>query len=390
MPADFWRLWQGQLVSHLGNQAFQVMALFWLAQATGSAGAGAAYMALGLLPPVFLGPALARWAAWWPLRRVLVACDLLSAACSAPLVGALLLGADSDTVTALLLVSAVGLSLSNALFSPCLHSSVPLLVSGDKLPQANSWMMTTQQLAAVLGQGLGGIAYAVLGPLALGIANMAGFLGSGALAVRIKARAMLTPGDRSTPAPRTWVLLSQLPELKRLAIVSAVFNMLYAPWLVLLPFHLERIQGLRADLLGWCLAAYGAGNLLGALAMKRMLVWGGPKLLGFALVGQGAGLVVLGFAATVSQLEAVLVLLGVGIGLINVLIITRAQQAVPEAWRAPAMATLRATVHLATPVGYGLVALAQQALSTQVVYAGSGLLLILALLPLVVTRRSHL
>lgn len=387
MRRDFWVLWQGQLMSQLGTQAFQVLALYWLASQTGSASAGAAFMALGVLPPVLLGPWLASYAKRWPAKKVLVGCDGLSAVIALPVALALWLGAPASVTIVLLLITTAMLSTVNALMLPVLHATVPTFTAASDLPKANSWMLTTQQLASVAGQGLGGAVYALAGPLSLCLLNSVGFLLSSLWSTT------LTPStvDALAPAEARPGVLAAVRVLRQntafcwLASISALFNLLYAPWLVLLPFHLAEGATLRPQDLGISLAAYGAGSLVGAALMKKLIQIVGSGLLGFTLLGLGAGLIILGSVHGAPAIAVALAFLGAGIGIANVQTMTRVQTLVEPKLRAEAIAVLRSTAHLATPVGFAIVALCHQVLnmSPGMVYQLCGGLLLLGLLPVV-------
>lgn len=363
MPRDFWYLWQGQMVSQVGTQAFQVLALFWLASHTQHAGAGALFLALSLLPPVLLGPYLARWSAKFSPKRVMVACDLAASLLALPVLIALVTDAPVSVVVAMLLASNTLLALTHALMMPTVHATVPALVDGRALHSANGWMQTTQQVSSVLGQGVGGIAYAIVGPAGLCLANMAGFAMSGALTSRLKSAGGCHAPVSTVGQGAPWALLRSNIPLRQLTIVSAVFNVLYAPWLVLLPFHLSGGGTPDSTTLGLVLAAYGLGSLCGNIALTRLCPRLGPHALWCALVGMALALVALGQTSGAAQTAGVLFVMGAGIGLVNVQIMTRLQLSVAPEMRAGAIAVMRSSVHLATPLGYGVVALGQQSLA---------------------------
>ena len=362
MPRDFWWLWRGQMVSQIGAQAFQVLALFWLASHTKNAGTGALFLALSLLPPVLLGPYLARWSARFPSRTVMVACDLSASMLALPVLLAIALQAPVPVVVGTMLVANTLLATARALMLPTVQATVPGLVDGRTLPTANGWMQTTQQVSSVIGQGLGGLAYAVMGPAGLCLANMAGFALSSVFSSRLQAPAICVAAPVVDRPSALWSLLRTNESLLGLSIVSAVFNVLYAPWLVILPFHLSAATGTPdAATLGLVLASYGAGSLCGNLGLARGTVR--PRMLWGAMVAMALALVVLGQTAGALQTAAVLFLMGAGIGMVNVQIMTRVQLSVEPHMRAEAIAVMRSSVNLATPLGYGIVALAQHTLA---------------------------
>ncbi len=383
MRRDFWCLFQGQLVSHLGTQAFQVMSLYYLAQQTGTPGAGAAYLALGLIPPVLLGPWLTAWSSRFSPRAVLVACDALSAALTLPMIAALGFGAPRPVVVAALLATVTLMATVNALMLPSIHAAVPRLVAPERLAHANSFIVTTQQLASVIGQGAGGLLYGFAGPIALCSVTCAGFLGSAAWGSRLRDPAVVDAPRAAPVRIPPFSLLRTHRAFRRLALTSALFNALYAPWLVLLPFHLAPTGPLAPQTFGMVLAAYGLGNIAGAFALRRLGARAGPSLLSRALVFQSLGLFALGAAHEPWLVAGVLALLGAGIGVANVQTLTRVQTLVPLDCVSQATAVLRSSVQVATPAGFVLVAITKTSLdfAPGTIYQVCGAALLVLLLP---------
>lgn len=384
MPRDYWYLWQGQLVSQMGTQAFQVLALFWLASHTHHAGAGALFLSCSLLPPVLFGPFLARWGTRFAPRQVLMGCDALAAFLALPVLFALILKAPVTTVVAMLLLSNVLLALVHALMMPTLHASVPMLVPEERLAAANSWMLTTQQMASVVGQGVGGIVYGLAGPAGLCVSNMVGFALSGMLSSRMKSAAVCATPAVATPGPTPWSLLRTNETLRNMTVVSAVFNVLYAPWIVLLPFHLSSSGTPDVRSLGVVLAGFGLGNLTGNLVLRRLLRAAGSKLLLGAMVYESLALMGLGLTHGPLQTALALFAMGAGVGVVNVQMMTRIQTNVPAEQRAGAIAVIRASAYVAVPLGFGGVALAQHSFGATPgqVYLACGLALFGALIRL--------
>src|SRR5687767_14017090 len=77
---DFFLLWQGQTVSQLGTQAFQIAMMSWLLRATGSASLMGLLMFTAMLPGVVLGPVGGTFADRHSRTRIALVCDLLAGA----------------------------------------------------------------------------------------------------------------------------------------------------------------------------------------------------------------------------------------------------------------------------------------------------------------------
>jgi DHA3 family macrolide efflux protein-like MFS transporter len=390
MPRNFWRLFQGQLVSHLGTQAFQVMALFYLAKQTGEASAGAAYLALGCIPPVILGPWLAAWSTRFAPRSVLMFCDLFSGALSLPMACALLFGAPSPVVVAGLLCTVTLLACVNALLMPSLQATIPKVVEPQQLTRANGLMVSTQQLAAIAGQGLGGIVYGFAGPVALCLSTAVGFLASASWATRLRGDAVERVPTHAKSSGPVFALLRTSSAFRALALSSAAFNVLYAPYLVLLPFHLASSGELHPQTFGIALAIYAVGNVVGANFSKSLASRFGSALLGPMLMLQGLALGFFGLSHSPSAQMGMMLLMGVLMGVTNVQFLTRAQTCVEPSLVAPALAVLRSCGRLAMPVGYMVVGMSKSWFQATPgsVYMACGALLVIATIPLLNPLRA--
>lgn len=165
LTRPFVLLWQGQLVSHLGNQAFLIATSLYLMERTGSAGLVAGAMMAATMPLVVAGPFGGTVADRYSRRSILIWADFLRAA-AIGLLGAILLWhppAMPSPVLPILAVAAFNGFLS-ALFVPAFQALVPDLVPSDRLPAANSVNQVSAQTSTLVSQALGGVSYVVWGP----------------------------------------------------------------------------------------------------------------------------------------------------------------------------------------------------------------------------------
>ncbi|MDD5312849.1 MAG: MFS transporter, partial [Dehalococcoidia bacterium] len=75
---DFLLLWQGQLVSQVGQRAFGLAMIFYIKEATGSASLMGLMMMLSTLPGVLLGPMGGTFADNFSRKRIIVYGDLIN------------------------------------------------------------------------------------------------------------------------------------------------------------------------------------------------------------------------------------------------------------------------------------------------------------------------
>jgi len=72
---EFILLWQGQVVSRLGNQAFTIATTLWTLEVTGSATLMGLMLTASRIATVVLGPFAGAFVDNRPRLRIIVACD---------------------------------------------------------------------------------------------------------------------------------------------------------------------------------------------------------------------------------------------------------------------------------------------------------------------------
>lgn len=308
------RLWAGQTLSALGDQAYN-MALIWLAIELAGADAGfvsatecAAVVAAALLA----GPLVDRLDA----RRTMIGADLARAALALMPVLAAAIGHLS---LAALMLPALALAALRSVFDPALQSCLPRLATSHRLLiGTNALMDATARIARLLGPTLAGVLAGFLPTVGLMAVDALTFVFS-ALAIASLRRALpespsaharaptmrdsLLTGARAVAARPVFVYI-----LWRGGVVSGLWFV--ALWLCLpLAVRQRHIHGFGVDGLAATaavMAAYGVGNLVsnlvvGSLAIRRPVAW---IVAGNAVVG--VGLMLLGAIVAKSAPDAAL------------------------------------------------------------------------------------
>lgn len=218
LQKDFVLLWQGHLVSALGTQLFNVALMYWLLETTGSATTMGFVLTATLLPVALLSVGTGALVDRWPRKTLIVGADVVRGLLCLAFVAAVETG-DADEAIAMLIVYALIAGVATTLFGPALRAAVPDLVGPENLQRANGALQGASSFAGVVGAGLGGFLYALLGAGALFLANGVSFLASAASEAfaRIPRQAARStsvlsdvregvgvhlPRARSTPRPR--------------------------------------------------------------------------------------------------------------------------------------------------------------------------------------------
>ncbi|MFF8590799.1 MFS transporter [Streptomyces sp. NPDC015220] len=172
---EFRAVFAAHALSLLGVIVSEIALSVLVYDLTGSPLMSALTFALGFLPYVVGGTLLAGVADRFPARRVLVVCDLVCAACVAPMATS---GAHIGVVLALRCALAV---VSPVFQGTRMATLADILGDGDLFVLGRSLLRIVSQSALLVGYGLGGILLTVVSPRHALLITVATFLASAAL-----------------------------------------------------------------------------------------------------------------------------------------------------------------------------------------------------------------
>ena len=255
--------------------------------------------ALQTLPDLLFGMVAGALADRGDRRRMMFLADLGRAALTALIPLSVLL--EGPTIVVILVVSAP-LSLLRTFFLAAFTSSVPTLVGRRQIARASSIFEAIYSTGYIVGPAIAGLLSSAIGPgptLAIDAATFA-LSGAGLAFIRRDLRA---PVDR----PRA-TLVADIREgisfiaghrvLRAAILFWGVLSITTAPLVAALTVHITRDLGYEDSVLGFVLAAYGAGTVASALLTARMPRRPvAPALLGGTFA---TGLLLLGAASATS------------------------------------------------------------------------------------------
>lgn len=301
---DFKNLLIGQAISLLGDALYMLVFLFMAYKITGSAAVVGYVGALGALPYLLLGPLAGAVADRFDRRRIMIACDMLSALTLGVL--CVIAIAQGRFPTWSLYLAPLALSSINAFFSPAKNAAIPRLVPESQLLEANSLNAAIQNLMPLIGIGLSG---AVLGTL-WEASGGSFFLVSVALngltfllsAVFIRRLPDL-PSAKATVETSTWtetrqgLLYIAGDHFLRMALILSLFaNLMIAPFMVAYikandAWFGGRYVNLAAFEFAFMVGMVVSSLLVAKLGIRRVgLSW----VMGFAVVGIAVALMAFG------------------------------------------------------------------------------------------------
>ena len=129
-------------------------------------------MMLSMLPGVLLGPLAGTIVDNYCRKKIIVTADILSGLFVLLLAALMLFAphATRPTVVWLTVVS-IALGVIAAVFRPAVSASIPDLVPAGRVAAANSLNQSSMQVSMLIGQGLGGVLFRLLGAGVLFLAD---------------------------------------------------------------------------------------------------------------------------------------------------------------------------------------------------------------------------
>jgi MFS family permease len=376
---DFVLLWQGQLVSQVGNQAFLVAQMFWLMEATGSASLMGLLLMSSSLPGILLGPVAGTLADRHSRKALIMLADLARGIAVLGL-AALLYARPEQTGAIVVMLFGVALwsGVFGAIFNPAITAAIPDLVPAARLQAANSLHQLSGLGATFLGQGVGGIAFRLLGAPLLFLVDGASYVVSAASEGFIRLPGPErggagVPGGASTdrsdsPAGtgsrqpfRSYVAdtvegfryVWSWTGMRTFILTATGVNFLFMPVFVLLPFYVTDVLQRRADWYGFLLASMSLGSLVGlaTAGSLRSQRSNRARLLTMAFIGAAGLIAVLGVVRRPFVALVVVFAMGVLSAMINIFVLTLLQLSTPARMRGRVMGLVLTLAGAATPLG---------------------------------------
>ena len=400
---DFVLLWQGQFVSQLGTQAFLVAMVFWLKRQTESATLiGLASMAT-TLPAVLLGPIGGTFADRHSRRAIIVLGDFLRGAVSIAL--AVLTFTYPDRPQ-LILVFLLGTALFNGVtgsfFRPAISAAIPDLVPEERVASANSLNRIALDVASFLGLGVGGVLFRVLGPGLIFLFNGLSFVFSGVSECFIRIpqqipetgggwRAALADFRRDLVGGLRFVWESR--GMRWVLFLSPLENFFVTAIVVLFPFYVEDVLGVRPDWYGYLAAAFGGGSAVGSLLAGATTLPGGLRrnvILAFSMAFALAA-AALGLATSPWLALGLLFVSGLMNGFSLIHFLSLIQLTTPSHLRGRVLGLFETLAISMTPLAAGLTGVVADLLSRDIplIYMGCGGALVLVTLALAASRDAR-
>jgi MFS transporter, DHA3 family, macrolide efflux protein len=306
---DFLILWQGQLVSALGDVVYSIALGFWVLAATGSTALMGSLMAATTLPRVLVSPVAGVVVDRVDRKRLLILMDVLRGV-------AVLLVAAAAFRHALhvwmAFAAAVVIGLGGAFFTPGVNSVLPAIVARERLIQANSAYSMIYTGSGIIGNSLGGFLFQLLGAPFLFFFNGLSYIVSSLTLFAVRVPPRLEPSkeqhfiaDMKDGLRLAW----RMRGLRTLFLTAGALNFFGVAGITLILPLFQKTSTLGAGRYGLVMACIMGGMFAGfaaasafkfppAVRFKVFMACGVISVMGwigFALSGWYPAMLILGF-----------------------------------------------------------------------------------------------
>jgi len=363
---QFLLLWQGQLVSKLGTHLFDIAMILWIQETTASASLIALILIASNIPEILLAPFGGTLADIFPRRNILMWTDLISGflVCGFSLV--LLFGTISTSnLLILLFIVSAGLGMCSSCFNPAVLAVIPDLVENDKLHSANGIYQATLKGSMLIGQSSGGLLFGLLGAPVLFLMNGISFIISAMSESFIKLPERHCQAHRS----RSEALKNFKREfidgfhycwkhkgLKSMFYTIGVYHFFISPLPIVLPFLVTDTLHLGRGWVGFFLAGFGGGTLMGFFIAGALKIRGktNSRFIVSLLIFSSFLFFGIGLSRNPWTTLLCLICMGAITGVVVVNLQTLMQQTTPPEKRGRLFGFLDITINSSVPLGLGI------------------------------------
>ena len=381
---NFLFLWLGQSISAIGDRFYKIAMMWYIIERTGSS------MALGIsvlcftLPSILFMPWAGVLADTNSKKKILVSTDLINGILM--IIIAFLVTVKQVPLYSLYACMIFSSSVT-ALFNPSLSASVPLVAGKENLSKANSLTQATKQMANIIGPALAGILIGLANMKLLFLLNGLSFILSAIFEIfvvipKIKVRAGQTKFFSDFKDGLSYLTSSK--ELLYLIIVGGVIiNFFLAPLNIYLTILCNQILEVGATGLGFIDSSIAIGALSGSVYLLFNTTHKTVTIVIIGLLLEGIALIIGGIFTTYLPILLMGFILGLGISMASIGIITLYQLLIPSDKLGRAMSLLSTLSIITLPIGTLAGSFLINHLSLSLILSVSGACILLSALTLI-------
>jgi MFS family permease len=353
---SFLLLWQGQLVSILGDVVYGVALGFWILEVTGSTALMGGLMAASTLPRIIVSPIAGVIVDRTDRRRLLIWMDVIRGAAVALIATVAIAG---FLQVWMVFVVGVILGVCGAFFSPAASSAIPDITAKTKIVQANSVFSMIQTGGSVVGNPVGGFFYQAFGAPLLFLFNGISYLFSAANLLFTRIPRILHEREKSHFLADLKGGLSFVWHFRGLRViisVAAIINFFANMAIMLFLPYFQKSADLGPARYGIAMAFFTAGMFLGYAFTTAVKIPPALRYILFNVSGISSMLLLatFPFVPIFPVVVIMLAVAGLGNAILNVFIMATMQLTVPQNMRGKVFALMGMLTQGLTPIAFAI------------------------------------
>jgi MFS family permease len=278
----FSRFYAGQALSYLGDGLRTLAIPLLVFRLTGSATALGWTWGLELLPYAFVSLVAGSLADRVDRRRLMIVCDALRFSVMALFC---VLFATGHLTLWMIYAGVLLLAIGGSIFLGAQTPSIPYLLGKDRVKGAIAALSATEQGVNLVAPPIGGVLFAMVGPLPALILNAITYLTSQVAVASVRTFGPDQPGalpswrEIAGDVAAGWRFLRADKAMLRLSIASSCFNFIGSVGFVALIPYFKRAFGAGDHVVGIAFGCFAAGAALGAFVAGRTHWAFGPAVI---------------------------------------------------------------------------------------------------------------
>ena len=266
---NFFLLWQGQMVSCLGDVLYLIALDFWVLDVTGSTALMGALSALTMLPRIILGPFAGVFVDKWKRKNVIIFTDLIRGIVIT-LVGILALMGYIQVW----MVFVIGIlsGICQAFFGPAVSALRPEIVDESRIIKANSVTSIADSGMNILGSVVGGVLYVAIGAPYMFLANGISFLFSAFTEIFIREPQRVRKEKEELTYKEDlkggFKFIWRFKTLRNLMLTASILNLLASSAFILILPYFKSMEFLGPERYGVFSAVMSVGMLAGSFLLS--------------------------------------------------------------------------------------------------------------------------
>jgi DHA3 family macrolide efflux protein-like MFS transporter len=267
---NFFLLWQGQLVSSIGDVMYSLALGFWVLQKTGSTAIMGLLMAVSALPQLILGPIAGVIVDRADRKWIIVTMDIVRGVF---VVAVAVLAITGNLEVWMVFLTGVVKGICASVFNPTVSASLPDMVQSANLQRANAALMVSTNGVNIFSNSISGVLFSIVGAPVLFLINGIAYLFSSVTEMFLKIPRVRSEKMRESEG-RGHFFDDFMDGLRFVFGIKPLMGL--AGIVVLLNFFLNIAAVLVLPYFEWA-PDMGAGNygiFMGAMALGGMLGYG--------------------------------------------------------------------------------------------------------------------